>query len=131
MYSGAPTASDKAVVTDFIKNARPKTGKALVNLLFWAWGLLILGTVPYLLTHSLWAFALAFLVVTSRMGALLALAHDAQHLALLPGRRANDLIGAWACAYPMGSIFGSSKAVHMAHHRLLNKPEDPDRILPF
>ncbi len=131
VYSGSQTASDKAAVTDFIKNARPKTGTALVNLLFWAWGMLILGTVPYMLTHSLWAFALAFLVVTSRMGALLALAHDAQHLAFLPDRKWNDLIGAWACAYPMGSIFGSSKAVHMAHHKLLNKPEDPDRVFHF
>jgi fatty acid desaturase len=127
MYPGSQTSNEKVAVTDFIKNAKPKTGKALVNLLFWSWGLLILGVLPYCLYHSIWTFALAFLVVTSRMGALLALAHDAQHLSFLPDKKWNDLIGAWACAYPMGSIFGSSKAVHMAHHKLLNKPEDPDR----
>ncbi len=97
-------------------------------MLFWAWGMLILGIVPYLFFPSIWTFALSFLVVTYRMGALFARAHDAQHLAFLPERKWNDLIGAWMCAYPMGSIFGSSKAVHMAHHKLLNKPEDPDRV---
>jgi len=127
MYPGSPTGDEKAAVTDFIKNAKPKTGKALVNLLFWSWGLLILGIVPYLLFPSIWTFVPAFLMVTSRMNALLALAHDAQHSAFLPNKKWNDLIGAWTCAYPMGSIFGSSRAVHLAHHKLLNKPDDPDR----
>jgi fatty acid desaturase len=127
MHPVSPTSSEKAAIAEFVKNAKPKTGKALEKLLFWSWGLLILGIVPYLLFPSIWTFALAFLAVTSRMGAALSLAHDAQHLAFLPNKKWNDLIGAWVCAYPVGSIFGSSRAVHLSHHKLLGKPEDPDR----
>ena len=61
------------------------------------------------------------------MGALLAVAHDAQHNAFLPNKKWNDFFGSWFCAYPVGSIFGSSRAVHMAHHKLLGTPLDPDR----
>jgi len=114
-------------VADFIKRARPRTERALIDLFVWSWGMLFLGILPYLLWPSIWTFAVAFMVVTSRMGALLALAHDAQHSAFLPSKKWNDMIGAWLCAYPMGSIFGSSRAVHMAHHKLLNTPDDPDR----
>lgn len=114
-------------ILNFVRNAKPRTSRALVDLLIWSWGMLALGVAIYVLFPGPWTFALAFLIVTSRMGASLALAHDAQHSAFLPVKKWNDLIGAWLCAYPMGSIFGSSRAVHMAHHRLLNTPEDPDR----
>lgn len=99
----------------------------MLDLIVWGWGMLILGVVPLILWPSFWTYVLAFLVVTSRMGALLALAHDAQHAAFLPGKKWNDLIAAWLCAYPLGSIYGSSRAVHMAHHKLLGTNEDPDR----
>lgn len=123
-------AKDQGVdeaVSEFVKRAKPKVSRALVDLFVWSWGVLILGLAVFIAYPSPWTFALAFLVVTSRMGALLALAHDAQHSAFLPGKRVNDLVGAWLCAYPMGSIFGSSRAVHMAHHKLLGTEDDPDR----
>jgi fatty acid desaturase len=127
MHPATPTNADKAAIAEFIKNAKPDTRQALIKLLFWSWGLLILAIVPYILFPSIWTFALAFMAVTSRMGAALSLAHDAQHHTFLPNKKWNDLIGAWVCAYPMGSIYGSSRAVHLTHHRLLNKPDDPDR----
>ena len=114
-------------VSEFVKRAKPKTSRALVDLFVWSWGVLVAGVAVYILHPAPWTFALAFLVVTSRMGALLALAHDAQHSAFLPAKKWNDLVGAWLCAYPMGSIFGSSRAVHMAHHKLLGTGDDPDR----
>src|SRR5579871_1715115 len=100
MNPASPPCDDKIAIADFIKNARPRTRAALINVFFWAWGLLILGTVPYMLLPNVWTFALAFLMVTSRMNALLALAHDAQHQALLPNKKWNDRLGAWVCAYP-------------------------------
>ncbi len=114
-------------VQDFVRKAKPKVGRALVDLALWSWGMLALGVGVYAACPNVFTFAFAFLVVTSRMGAALALGHEAQHSALLPNKKWNDLVGAWLCAYPMGSIFGSSRAVHMAHHKLLNTDEDPDR----
>ena len=114
-------------VAEFVKRAKPKPARALVDLFVWSWGVLVAGVAVYIAFPSVWTFALAFLVVTSRMGALLALAHDAQHSAFLPNKRGNDLVASWMCAYPMGSIYGSSRAVHMAHHKLLGTVEDPDR----
>ncbi len=118
---------DSDAVTEFVKRAKPKTSRALLDLVVWSWGMLILGLAIFIAYPTIWTFALAFLVVTSRMGACLALAHDAQHSAFLPIKKWNDLVGAWLCAYPMGSIFGSSRAVHMAHHKLLGTTDDPDR----
>ncbi len=128
MSSSAETGAQPDAVLDFVRRARPRVARALVDLLVWSWGVLILGVAVYVLFPNPLTFALAFLTVTSRMGALLALGHEAQHSAFLPDKRFNDLLGAWLCAYPMGSIFGSSRAVHMAHHKLLNTPEDPDRL---
>ena len=119
------------LVTRFVKSSKPKMSRGLVDLIVWSWGVLILGLAVYVLFPNVLTFAFAFLVVTSRMGALLAVAHDAHHNAFLPNKKWNDLIAAWLCAYPVGSIYGSSRAVHMAHHKLLNTPEDPDRNFHF
>jgi fatty acid desaturase len=130
MNADARKASSE-LVTRFVKSAKPILWRGLVDLTVWSWGVLILGLATYVLVPNILTFAFAFLVVTSRMGALLAIAHDAQHGTFLPNKKWNDLIAAWCCAYPVGSIYGSSRAVHMAHHKLLNTPEDPDRNFHF
>lgn len=127
MYPVEIAQIDDKELADFLKQAKPRTGRALLDLIVWCWGMMILGIAPYILLPNIWTFLLAFAFVTSRMGALLALAHDAQHAAFLPDKRWNDSIAAWFCAYPVGSIFGSSRAVHMAHHKLLGHADDPDR----
>lgn len=130
MSADAKKASSETV-NRFVKSAKPILSRGLVDLLVWSWGMLILGVAVYVLYPNVLTFIFAFLVVTSRMGALLAIAHDAHHGTFLPDRKWNDLIAAWFCAYPVGSIYNSSKAVHMAHHKYLNTPEDPDRNFHF
>ncbi|MFN8554479.1 MAG: fatty acid desaturase family protein [Candidatus Obscuribacterales bacterium] len=130
MSADAKKASSETV-NRFVKSAKPILARGLVDLLVWSWGMLILGVAVYVLYPNVLTFIFAFLVVTSRMGALLAIAHDAHHGTFLPDRKWNDLIAAWFCAYPVGSIYNSSKAVHMAHHKYLNTPEDPDRNFHF
>lgn len=76
-----------------------------------------------------YTFLLAFLVVSSRQQALLNCEHEAVHRKFLPGRRADDIVGRFLCAAPVGSPFGAARARHLAHHRLLSTPEDPDRHL--
>lgn len=118
--------SDPAVAA-LIRRAKPKVNRALIDLFVWAWGLMLLGIGAYVIHPSWWTFLFAFAVVTSRMGALLAISHEAQHANFLPSKKWNHIIAAWLCAYPIGSIYGSSRAVHMAHHKLLGTAEDPDR----
>lgn len=80
--------------------------------------------------HPAWySFALAFLVVSSRQQALLNCEHEAVHRKFLPSRRANEFVGRFLCAGPVGSPFGAAQARHLSHHRLLGAPEDPDRDL--
>jgi fatty acid desaturase len=131
MQSRLDTNAQAEVVSDFVRAAKPLRSRAAVDLLVWAWGMLVLGVAVYVAFPSVFTFIFAFFVVTSRMGALLAIAHDAHHSAFLPSKKWNDLIAAWLCAYPVGSIYGSSRAVHMAHHKLLNTPDDPDRNFHF
>jgi fatty acid desaturase len=114
-------------ISEFVRKAKPRTMRGLLDMLVWGWLMMLVSLAIYICHPSVLTFAIAFLAVTSRMGALLAIAHDAQHNAFLPNKKWNDLIAAWLCAYPMGSIYGSSRAVHMAHHKLLNTPLDPDR----
>jgi len=115
------------VIIDFVKNAKPRIPRGLLDLVVWGWLMLVAVLAVYVLNQTVLTFSFAFLGVASRMGALLAVAHDAQHNAFLPNKKWNDFLGAWFCAYPVGSIYGSSRAVHMAHHKLLNTPFDPDR----
>lgn len=88
------------------------------------------GAIALFWAHqAVYTFALAFLLVSSRQQALLNCEHECVHRKFLPGRRLNDLVGTFLCAAPVGSPFGVARARHLAHHRLLATPEDPDREL--
>jgi fatty acid desaturase len=80
--------------------------------------------------HPAWySFALAFLVVSSRQQALLNCEHECVHRKFLRSRRWNERVGRYLCAAPVGSPFSAAQARHLAHHRLLGTPEDPDLAL--
>lgn len=94
-----------------------------------AWGV-ALGAIAVFWSLPAWyTFILAFLVVSSRQQALLNCEHEAVHRKFLPGRRADDIVGRFLCAAPVGSPFGAARARHLAHHRLLSTSADPDRHL--
>lgn len=74
------------------------------------------GVIPYLV---------AIVLIGARQHALQALAHEAAHSGLFASRRANDLTGeiiGWLFLLD----FHTYRSVHLAHHRHLNTPEDPD-----
>ena len=68
----------------------------------------------------------AFLLIGICQYHILVLSHEAQHILISRNRRRNDFIGAWCLAYPFGQLFFSERARHMAHHRLVGTPADPD-----
>ena len=94
-----------------------------------AWAVAI-GAIAVFWIHPAWyTFVFAFAVVSSRQQALLNCEHEAVHRKFLPNRRANDLVGTFLTAAPVGSPFGAAQARHLAHHRLVGTDEDPDANL--
>jgi fatty acid desaturase len=114
-------------LTAFLKRAKSKNVRAIVDTVVWGWGRIALGVAVFAAFPSPLTYIVSILCISSGMGILVALSHESQHSALLRSKKWNDLVGAWLCAYPVGSIYGSSRAVHLAHHKYLNTPQDPDR----
>jgi fatty acid desaturase len=76
-----------------------------------------------------WTIALAFVVVSSRQQALLNVEHECIHASFTRDKRRDALIGIVGCASPCGSPWYATRARHLAHHRLITTPNDPDRPL--
>jgi fatty acid desaturase len=73
-----------------------------------------------------WTIAIAFVVISSRQQALLNVEHDCIHASFTRDRRRDALIGIALCASPVGSPWHATRARHLAHHRLITTPDDPD-----
>ena len=122
----ASLVGDLDPLSEFLKRAKPRNGRAFADLtrgylrLFGSMALFVLFPSPL-------TMVLAFLGNTCAMGALINMAHESQHAALFRNKKVNDIVGAWLCAYPVGSIYGASRAVHLAHHKYLNTELDPDK----
>lgn len=116
-----------AAISEFLKSAKPKTHRTIFDLLFNGYLRIACAIVLFKFFPNPAIYLLAIYMVTSGMGVLVNLAHESQHSTLLKDKRWNDFVGAWLCAYPVGSIWGSSRAVHLAHHKYLNTTADPDR----
>ncbi|HEY9677837.1 MAG TPA: fatty acid desaturase family protein [Drouetiella sp.] len=133
--SDPPNASDSDVgrvghsteLTEFLKRAKAKDHRALIDITVWGWGRIAGAVALFALFPNPLTYVIAIFFISSGMGILVALSHESQHSALLRNKKWNDRVGAWLCAYPVGSVYGSSRAVHLAHHKHLNTDMDPDR----
>jgi fatty acid desaturase len=113
-------------VSEFVKAAKPSAARTIFDVAVLCWGNLILSVALFLYAPSIWTYLLVFLMVSSRMNACLSLAHDAWHASLMPSRKWNDFLGGWICSYPFGSVFGTTRANHLAHHKYVGTETDPD-----
>lgn len=59
---------------------------------------------------------------------LINLAHDAWHRLCYKNKRLNDLVGGRFYCYPPGMPYYNDRHRHWAHHRLVGRHEDPDRV---
>lgn len=114
-------------LADLLKRAKPDNARAIFDILVVGYGRILATYALFLLCPNPLTFVIAFFFITSGMGVLVALSHESQHGSLLSNKRLNNIVGAWLCAYPVGSIWGASRAVHLAHHKHLNSKDDPDR----
>lgn len=80
-----------------------------------------------------WLMPLCVMVIGTRQLGLAILMHEAAHGALSRNARLNDFLGHWLCAVPIGASLKAYRPYHLRHHRFVQQPEDPDRMLsaPF
>jgi len=87
-----------------------------------SFGLIALAT---WIDHPL-AWLVAFVLMGRAFALYAILAHEAAHRLLFSNRRANDLIGKWALAYPAFVPFDLYRRSHFAHHKDEMGPNEPD-----
>ncbi len=122
------TAGDLLTLEELARLRRTSAvrGAALV---LHAWGTIAGAIALYLLWPSPWSLGLMVAVVGSRQLGLVVLMHEAAHWLLFPGLRPNTWIGTWLCAAPMGQDLRAYRRRHHLHHRLTQRPDDPDLAL--
>lgn len=90
----------------------------------WTVMLVAAGTAMYF-DNLLWT-ASAVILIGARQHALFVLVHEATHMHLSSNKRWNDGISNTFCAFPLFFDTEVYRRNHLAHHRHLNGPEDPD-----
>ena len=71
-------------------------------------------------------YVAAVIWIGARQNGLAVMMHEAVHFRLLPNRKWNDWVGEILLAWPILVTVHSFRQTHFAHHRHVNKPEDPD-----
>jgi fatty acid desaturase len=87
-----------------------------------------LMAVAILISETWWnpiIYALAVVVVGSRINGLGGLMHDAAHYRAYRSRQLNDFVGE-ILALPTSASMAGYRNTHFAHHRELNSENDPD-----
>jgi fatty acid desaturase len=128
LSTAAVTAGDLLTLEELARLRRTSAlrGTALV---LHAWVTIAGAIALYVLRPSALTLALMVVVVGSRQLGLVVLMHEAAHWLLFPGLRRNTWVGTWLCAAPMGQDLRAYRRRHHLHHRLTQRPDDPDLAL--
>lgn len=73
-------------------------------------------------------FLPAILLIGTRQHALGVLLHEGVHYRAASSRRVNDFLSDWLVGYPLLCPTAGYRRFHLEHHRLLDTPNDPERI---
>jgi fatty acid desaturase len=88
----------------------------------------ILAAFAYVKFHpSFWTVLLAIPVIGNRYYGLFIIGHDGMHRRLFPNVKRNDFWTDLLILAPIGAITRLNNRNHLAHHRNLATPADPDR----
>jgi fatty acid desaturase len=128
----------RAVVREVLEAAEaralcmPSAWQSACSLLV-SWGIIAGSFVLCALAPTVWAYALATILIGGRQLALAILMHEAAHRSLFASRRANDFFGTWLCAAPTWNHLAPYRTHHLEHHRHTGSADDPDLCLvtPF
>lgn len=104
---------------------RRSDARGLLDLLL-HWGALVALFAAASALHRWWAYAIAFVLVSGLQNHLIVLAHESWHRKAFASARLNRLVGAWCYGYPLIGPYEADRRRHLAHHRRVGRPEDPD-----
>lgn len=95
------------------------------------WGVIVLAVAIAVVPGSPLRLILVWLMFGWAQHGLAIVGHEAAHRILVRGAGANRWIGRWATWGAIGICFEGYKRLHLAHHRLVGTPEDPEhKVLP-
>ena len=106
--------------------SRLRPGRALAAIVFcWSWIGVAFALVA--IHPAWWTVLLAIPVIGNRYYALFIIGHDGMHRRLFPTVRRNDFWTDLLILASVGAITRINNRNHLAHHRNLATPQDPDR----
>jgi fatty acid desaturase len=103
----------------------PSALKVLPDILL-TWGVIAAAIFGARYLNSVYASALAIIVIGARQNALATLAHEGWHGLLCSPRSLNHRLGAWLFSYPIGILYYHDRSRHLRHHREVGHDHDPD-----
>ena len=127
--SGAPVTAGDLLTLDELERFRRTSTLRGAGLVLHAWATIAGAIALYVLRPSPWTLGLAVVVIGTRQLGLVVLMHETAHWLLFPAMRANTLVGTWLCAAPLGADLRAYRRHHHLHHRLTQRPDDPDLAL--
>ena len=97
------------------------------------WGLIAASFALVAVAPNPLTVVVALFVLGGRQLGLAVLMHEAAHDTLFRGRRVNDWVANWLCAYPIWSDVHPYRPYHLKHHAKTWTQDDPDLELatPF
>jgi len=81
-----------------------------------------------LYTQNALVTVLALVLIGARQHALVVMMHEAAHVQFAGNKNLNDWLSNLFCAFPLFLETDVYRKVHLAHHRHLNTPQDPDLL---
>ena len=100
--------------------------RAIAAIVF-CWTCLLAAFALVAIHPAWWTVLLAIPVIGNRYYALFIIGHDGMHRRLFPTVRRNDFWTDLLILAPVGAITRINNCNHLAHHRNLATPQDPDR----
>lgn len=127
--SGVPVTAGDLLTLDELDRFRRTSTLRGASMVLHAWATIAGAIALYVLRPSPWTLGLAVVVIGARQLGLVVLMHETAHWLLFPAMRANTLVGTWLCAAPLGEDLRAYRRRHHLHHRLTQRPDDPDLAL--
>ena len=91
------------------------------------WACILAAFAAVALHPAWWTVLLAIPVIGNRYYALFIIGHDGMHRRVFPTIKRNDFWTDLLILAPIGAITHINNRNHLAHHRHLSSPRDPDR----
>ena len=121
-----PVTAGDVLTLDELRDLQRTSSWRGAGLVLHAWLTIAAAGAACILWPTALTFLVAVVVIGSRQLGLMMLAHEAAHWRLFPNARANDRVGRWLCAGPVGVDLKTYRREHHLHHRHTLRADDPE-----